>query len=243
MQNDWKELFGEEEEEENIITIPKIPGLKLIRQALSHEQQMTIVHEIIKDGYFAGAENINQAMCFGRLPPYISWIETFIKQNYPSIFVEKIMNRKQLFDQAILNLYQKGEGIVSHVDLLRFFFMILPSFFLLNLPLIRFDDGILIISLLSSCVMTMKPANKTSLSYKKSNNDENSIRHDILLRPGDILALSEDSRYKWEHGIEERLFDEIDGDFIERGTRISVTLRKLREGEVNDQDMVITASR
>ncbi|KAG0750113.1 hypothetical protein G6F57_000384 [Rhizopus arrhizus] len=201
MQNDWKELFGEEEEEENIITIPEIPGLKLIRQALSHEQQMTIVHEIIKDGYFAGAENINQAMCFGRLPPYISWIETFIKQNYPS------------------------EGIVSHVDLLRF------------------DDGILIISLLSSCVMTMKPANKTSLSYKKSNNDENSIRHDILLRPGDILALSEDSRYKWEHGIEERLFDEIDGDFIERGTRISVTLRKLREGEVNDQDMVITASR
>lgn len=124
MQNDWKELFGEEEEgeEENIITVPEIPGLKLIRQALSHEQQMTIVHEIIKDGYFAGAENINQAMCFGRLPPYISWIETFIKQNYPSIFVEKIMNRKKLFDQAILNLYQKGEGIVSHVDLLRFFF-------------------------------------------------------------------------------------------------------------------------
>ncbi|KAG1149042.1 hypothetical protein G6F37_001539 [Rhizopus arrhizus] len=202
MQNEWKELFGEEEEEEeNIITVPEIPGLKLIRQALSHEQQMTIVHEIIKDGYFAGAENINQAMCFGRLPPYISWIETFIKQTYPS------------------------EGIVSHVDLLRF------------------DDGILIISLLSSCVMTMKPANKTSLSYKKGNNDENSIRHDILLRPGDILALSEDSRYKWEHGIEERLFDEIDGDFIERGTRISVTLRKLREGEVNDQDMVITASR
>ncbi|KAG1056791.1 hypothetical protein G6F46_000069 [Rhizopus delemar] len=227
MQNDWKELFGEEEEgeEENIITVPEIPGLKLIRQALSHEQQMTIVHEIIKDGYFAGAENINQAMCFGRLPPYISWIETFIKQNYPSIFVEKIMNRKKLFDQAILNLYQKGEGIVSHVDLLRF------------------DDGILIISLLSSCVMTMKPANKASLSYKKSNNSENSIRHDILLRPGDILALSEDSRYKWEHGIEEKLFDEIDGELIERGTRISVTLRKLREGEVDDQDMVITASR
>ncbi|KAG1464539.1 hypothetical protein G6F55_001714 [Rhizopus delemar] len=193
MQNDWKELFGEEEEgeEENIITVPEIPGLKLIRQALSHEQQMTIVHEIIKDGYFAGAENINQAMCFGRLPPYISWIETFIKQNYPSIFVEKIMNRKKLFDQAILNLYQKGEGIVSHVDLLS----------------------------------------------------ENSIRHDILLRPGDILALSEDSRYKWEHGIEEKLFDEIDGELIERGTRISVTLRKLREGEVDDQDMVITASR
>lgn len=53
---------------------------------------------------------------------------------------------------------------------------------------------------------------------------------DLLLNPGDILSLSGESRYQWEHGIKEQLFDTIDGQVIERGTRISVTLRKLKPG-------------
>jgi alkylated DNA repair dioxygenase AlkB len=94
-----------------------------------------------------------------------------------------------------------------------------------HVDLLRFDDGIIIVSLLSSCVMTMRPANHND---KQS---EGSVRRDILLRPGDILALSGEARYHWKHGIEERLIDEIDGETIERGTRISVTLRRLKEQE------------
>ncbi|CEG76286.1 hypothetical protein RMATCC62417_11203 [Rhizopus microsporus] len=223
---DWTELFGQEEHDDDVVTIQDIPGLKLIRQALDHEQQMTLVHEIINAGYFAGADHINQAMCFGTLPSHIGWIASFVKKRYPRLFPQHIIQREPLFDQAILNLYQKGEGIVSHVDLLRF------------------DDGILIISLLSSCVMTMKPAIEESTSYRQRQ-DDNRLKYDVLLRPGDILALSEDARYKWEHGIHERLFDHIDGEVIERGTRISVTLRKLKaeSHSLADQTTVMSSSR
>ncbi|MBM6384128.1 MAG: alpha-ketoglutarate-dependent dioxygenase AlkB [Paenibacillus sp.] len=81
----------------------------------------------------------------------------------------------------------------------------------------RFEDGILIVSLLSSCVMTLKEIATGTII-------------DILLNPGDILSLSGESRYQWEHGIKEQLFDTIDDQLIERGTRISVTLRKLKPG-------------
>ena len=49
----------------------------------------------------------------------------------------------------------------------------------------------------------------------------------VLLRPGDVLALSGEARYQWEHGIEEKTRDQIDGEWIERGTRVSITLRKM----------------
>lgn len=34
-------------------------------------------------------------------------------------------------------------------------------------------------------------------------------------------------RYKWTHGIAERLEDEWDGEVIPRGQRVSITFRKL----------------
>lgn len=83
---------------------------------------------------------------------------------------------------------------------------------------------------MSSCIMTMRPARRNATSYNAENTDDKN-KHDILLRPGDVLALSQDARFDWEHGIQSKLIDEIDGQLIERGTRISVTLRKLKHGE------------
>ncbi|GAA5803543.1 hypothetical protein EDC94DRAFT_660200 [Helicostylum pulchrum] len=191
---DWKELFGSDSEDEEET---EIPGLTLVRQALDHAQQMAMTNAIIEQKYFF--DNVNQAMCFGELPSYLSWLSQWVLDECPHMFNTDILNREPLFDQAILNLYKKGEGICSHVDLLRF------------------EDGILIVSLLSSCVMTLKEiATDTTI--------------DLLLNPGDILSLSGESRYQWEHGIKEQLFDTIDDQVIERGTRISVTLRKLKRG-------------
>lgn len=59
------------------------------------------------------------------------------------------------------------------------------------------------------------------------------VTKNILLYPGDILSLSGDARYLWEHGIKEQLYDQIDQQIIERGTRISVTLRKLKSGTID----------
>ncbi|KAI8095425.1 hypothetical protein BDF21DRAFT_393743 [Thamnidium elegans] len=194
---DWKELFGSDSEEEENEERTEIPGLTLVRQALDHTQQMAMTNAIIEKKYFFG--EVNQAMCFGELPSYLSWLSQWVIDECPDMFNTDILNREPLFDQAILNLYKKGEGICSHVDLLRF------------------EDGILIVSLLSSCVMTLKEIATGTII-------------DILLNPGDILSLSGESRYQWEHGIKEQLFDTIDDQLIERGTRISVTLRKLKPG-------------
>lgn len=77
----------------------------------------------------------------------------------------------------------------------------------------------------------MRPARKHATGYTSTESTEDERnKHDILLRPGDVLALSREARYDWEHGIQPRLADEIDGEWIERGTRISVTLRKLKHG-------------
>lgn len=109
---DWEDLFGSDEEIEKheelvpIITFDAIPGLKLLRQALSHEEQMSLTHALIENNYFVG--NANQAMVFGELPEYINWIEPWVIEKYPGLYRQEILNRQPLFDQAILNLYKKG---------------------------------------------------------------------------------------------------------------------------------------
>ncbi|KAI9499418.1 hypothetical protein BDB00DRAFT_233402 [Zychaea mexicana] len=188
---DWEELFGPAVEI-TVETCPAIPGLKLAREAITHEEQMTLLQAITDHRYFH--DDVDQGMCFGTLPAHFAWLEPWVKTMCSELFPENIVSRTPLFDQAIINLYQKGKGIKSHIDLLRF------------------DDGILVVSLLSSCVMTMQ---------------KDSRKIPVLLRPGDVLALSGEARYQWEHGIEERMVDSIDGELIKRGTRVSVTLRKL----------------
>ncbi|KAL9559935.1 hypothetical protein PS6_000545 [Mucor atramentarius] len=218
----WEDLFGSDDEEveereilKPILTFDAIPGLRLIKQALSHEKQMSLTHALIDHNYFSG--NANQAMIFGELPDFINWIESWVIDRYPGLYGQEILNRKPLFDQAILNMYKKAQ---MTKDFEKF----------------RFEDGILIISLMSSCIMTMRPARKDATSYHAENTDDNH-KFDILLCPGDVLALSKEARYDWEHGIQSRLVDEIDGQQIERGTRISITLRRLKHGEQEMQSI------
>ncbi|KAL0080750.1 hypothetical protein J3Q64DRAFT_1827126 [Phycomyces blakesleeanus] len=200
---DWNSLFGSNDEKEDDDRYSTdIPGLELVREALDHSQQMKIIQAILDTNTFSDAGRVNQAMCFGKLPPHLDWLSRHIKNQLPHLLPRVLMQREPVFDQAILNLYRKGEGIVSHVDLARF------------------EDGVVILSLMSSCVMTMRPVPKVSPA-------DPSLEVDILLNPGDILALSGLARYEWEHGIKECEYDVVRGERIERGTRISVTLRKL----------------
>lgn len=109
-------------------------------------------------------------------------------------------------------ILMSGEGIRSHVDLQKF------------------DDGILIISLLSSCVMIMTPASEELKNASSYQIDEIADNEGILihLRPGDVLALTGSARWDWAHGIPAREIDVIHGEQIQRGTRVSITLRKLK---------------
>jgi hypothetical protein len=88
--------------------------------------------------------------------------------------------------------------------------------------------------------MKMRPARADATSYAKQEEDEHAETIDILLRPGDILTLSKEARYHWEHGIEETLFDNMNGEIVERGTRLSITLRKLIKDEESLAPMTST---
>jgi hypothetical protein len=82
----------------------RIPGLRLLRQGLSHSVQTKLLDTIISAEYFNGAAN-NQAMHFGDLPQQFQDIGQWAKRD--TDLLESI-DRDPIFDQAILNLYRPG---------------------------------------------------------------------------------------------------------------------------------------
>ncbi len=76
----------------------------------------------------------------------------------------------------------------------------------------RFADGIMGVSLCGTCVMHFK---------------RGSQQHSVLLRPGDVLAMHGESRWEWEHGIDEALEYMWCGERVVRQERLSVTFRAM----------------
>ncbi|KAF2539753.1 hypothetical protein F2Q68_00018627 [Brassica cretica] len=93
-----------------------------------------------------------------------------------------------------------NKGICAHVDLLRF------------------EDGIAIVSLESPCVMRFSPAEK---------GEGEDV--DVLLSPGSLILMSGEARYRWKHEINRKQigFQVWEGEEIDQKRRISITLRKL----------------
>lgn len=107
---DWEDLFGtvdDDDNEQHLDNANSIPGLKLAKNALTHEQQMQLVYAIAEADYFQGGK-LDQAMCFGDLGPF-DWVESWIREEYPNLMPSHILERARLFDQAIINLYHKGK--------------------------------------------------------------------------------------------------------------------------------------
>ncbi|KAL5983791.1 hypothetical protein ACLOJK_017883 [Asimina triloba] len=124
-----------------------------------------------------------------------------------------LLSREPLFDQLIVNVYQPGEvrGICSHVDLLRF------------------DDGIAIVSLESTCVMHFTCAVTTHSNQKEGEEtDSPDVKVPVLLLPGSLVLMSGEARYGWKHEINRKPgFQVWEGREIDQSQRTSVTLRRL----------------
>ena len=177
------------------------------------------------DGYLvdaaeASTAHLDQAMLFGteNFPPWAAEASRAVAAVAPSLFPPPIASRRPLFDQLILNEYASavrpraprcprltespqwpGDGIGAHVDL----------------P--RFDDGIVSLTLCGRCTMELQPLGV---------GPEGAVVR-VPLGPGDLLSISGAARWHWLHGIPEREADEVDGILVERGRRVSLTLRKL----------------
>lgn len=98
-------------------------------------------------------------------------------------------------NQVIINEYQPGQGISTHVDCV-------PCF----------GDTIASLSLGSACVMDFIHA---TTGEKQSH----------LLERRSLLVLSDDARYHWQHAIPARKSDKWHGQTLPRARRISLTFR------------------
>jgi len=121
---------------------------------------------------------------------------------------------------------------------------------------IRFEDGIVIISLLSAINMDFyralspmspndPPEGETTPPKAKVNalaplqvadsgdpgkRPQEVRRPDFTVRlePGSVLTIQGTARYEWEHGIQEVMEDLVDEETVKRKIRVSITLRKMR---------------
>lgn len=106
-------------------------------------------------------------------------------------------------DQLTVNCYKPGQGIPPHVDTHS-----------------AFEDPIMSLSLLSDVVMEFKKEKQIIC---------------VKLPRFSLTVMSNESRYAWNHGITPRKFDIIaTGNgltTLNRGTRISLTFRKVLHGQ------------
>ncbi|MCA1992374.1 MAG: alpha-ketoglutarate-dependent dioxygenase AlkB [Coleofasciculus sp. S288] len=103
----------------------------------------------------------------------------------------------QLPDQVIVNEYEPGQGITSHIDCI-------PCF----------GKTIISLSLGSPCVMEFIH----SQTQGKAAN---------LLLPGSLMVMQGAARYIWQHGIAARKKDLYEGREIIRTRRVSLTFREV----------------
>ena len=96
------------------------------------------------------------------------------------------------------------QGICPHVDLMRF------------------EDGIAIVSLESPSVMHFSPVERDGNEIPKA------VKIPVYLSPGSLVIMWGDARYKWKHEINRKPGFQIwRGREIEQYMRTSITLRKL----------------
>jgi alkylated DNA repair dioxygenase AlkB len=183
--------------------IDKISGLTYIPEFITAEQEVELTHIIDQQPWLADlkrrvqhygykydytARRVDESMRLGAIP---DWLMDYCqKLHLVSYFLK-------LPDQVIINEYEAGQGIASHVDCVPCFEEIIGS-----------------ISLGSPVVM--------DFTHSKTNE-----KIPILLEPRSLFLLSGDARYVWKHGIANRKSDKHNGIVIPRHRRASMTFRKV----------------
>lgn len=180
-----------------------IPGLTYIPNYISVEEQNELLHIIDQQiwstllkrrvqhyGYRYDYKNgtLAASSYLGKLP---DWIQPLAKRLYSDDLTAQVP------DQVIVNEYQPGQGITSHIDCV-------PCF----------GKTIISLSLGSPCVMDFI-------------HPETQEKAQILLIPGGVLALKGEARYVWQHGIAARKKDNYQGGEFLRNRRVSLTFREV----------------
>ncbi|CAI0429453.1 unnamed protein product [Linum tenue] len=220
--------------------VVEIRGLWLCTDFLSPQQQSRLLSALRRGTYLLlpiltaegwlgeGSNNqavtdksqLQKAMRFGNLPWWATELCNSVRDAVvlaeeaagARLLPPDILWRQPLFDQLIANVYQPGEGICAHVDLMRF------------------EDGIAIVSLESSCVMHFSNVEHEEGREDAEEDEERGKvgKVPVYLPPGSLVLLSGDARYSWKHEINRRPgFQFWEGKELNQKQRTSITLRKL----------------
>ncbi|EDR12155.1 uncharacterized protein LACBIDRAFT_292682 [Laccaria bicolor S238N-H82] len=229
-----------------LLDAPEITGLSFTPSVRIPQELADTIMAYCMETYFK-APGVNQIMLFERFllncespgskstsgsgfpPILLSLLDTLsslLRPILPSKSHELLFpERATQARQAILNLYQPGEGITPHVDLLG-----------------RFGDGIVGVSFGSGCVMRFDKVPSETETRERGAEGEDDSRWELYLPERSVIVLSEEARYEWTHGIDERKEDFVScgngekdsalsqGRWIGRGVRLSVTFRWLLPG-------------
>ena len=165
----------------------------LLDQIDEHEHQWLkdlkrrVQHYGFKYDYKARKVNLN--MRIGHLP---EWLQALGRRLYEDGHMPAEP------DQVIVNEYEPGQGISSHIDCEPCFANMIVS-----------------LSLGSGCVMDF-----TSKLDKAK-------KIPVWLAPRSIIVLKDEARNEWLHGIAPRKSDQWAGQKYERQRRVSLTFRKV----------------
>ena len=135
------------------------------------------------------ARKVNLELRIGALP---EWLQKLSRK------LHRDGHMPETADQVIVNEYEPGQGISSHIDCE-------PCF----------KNTIVSLSLGSGCVMNF------------TNKFDRKHIIPIWLAPRSIVVLRDEARYEWLHGIAARKWDVWGNQRYERARRVSLTFRKV----------------
>ncbi len=183
--------------------IQKVSGLTYIAGYISPEQQNQLLTIIDQQEWSLKAKRRIQQ--YGYQYDYKNG--SFVSSNYLGALPDWIQSIANLLaddglmanipDQVIVNEYQPGQGIVSHIDCI-------PCF----------GKTIITLSLGSNCVIEFR-------------HPQTQEKARILLHPGSLLIFQGVARYVWQHGIAARKRDNYQGREFDRTRRVSLTFREV----------------
>lgn len=183
--------------------IEVISGLTYIPDYINVDEQKALMDKLDQQEWLIKTQR--RIQCFGYKYDFKegSFISSTYLGDLPD-WIQPLVNRlasdglmPNSPDQVIVNEYQPGEGIVSHIDCI-------PCF----------GNIISILSLGSPCVM--------DFSHSQTKEEAK-----LLLQPRSLLVLQGAARYVWQHGIAACDREQYGGKEFVRTRRVSLTFREV----------------
>ncbi|KAJ3127590.1 Alkylated DNA repair protein alkB 8, partial [Nowakowskiella sp. JEL0407] len=205
------------EVENEVLTDPadiarRLPGLDLIHDFLNEEEEKTLFEQVYAANRWVALRD-RRVQHWNHVFDYKTNLlsDQTTPEPFPD-FCNYILSKPPLselypepyFDQLTVNEYPPGTGIPPHVDTHS-----------------AFIGPILICSLGSDTVMEFRYRERKEGPVKKTLH--------VYIPRRSVMTMDLETKLGWEHGIRQRRFDPVAGVLTERGTRVSVTIRKARD--------------